>query len=161
MRDRRFVAEHRGGTLDKARHRQLMKWAYGCAERVVPLLGGQIDDRLKNALAVARAWEQGKATTGEAMKASVAAHAAARDAPDAVSMAVARAIGQAVATAHMADHSMGGALYALKALVKAGNAIDAERKWQSEQLPPEMREWVLSAMMEKEKTFKMHGPQSS
>lgn len=155
MRDRRFVAEHRGGSLDKARHRQLMKWAYGCAERVLPLLEGQIDDRVENALAVARAWEQGKATTGEAMKASAAAHTAAREASDPVSVAVARAAGQAVATAHMADHSMGGALYALKALKKAGMGVEAERKWQSEQLPPELREWVLGAMAEKEKHFAM------
>ena len=49
-----------------------------------------------------------------------------------ISIAVARSIGQAVATAHMADHSLGAAIYALKAVKFADKSIDAERKWQNE-----------------------------
>jgi hypothetical protein len=44
----------------------------------------------------------------------------------------------------MADHSLGGALYALKALKIAGESIETERKWQDEQLPSEIRELVLT-----------------
>ena len=33
-RDERFVAVHRAGTLDEARHRQLAGWAAECAEPV-------------------------------------------------------------------------------------------------------------------------------
>jgi hypothetical protein len=54
----------------------------------------------------------------------------------------------------MADHSLGAALYALKAVKNAGKSTDAERKWQNEQLPPEIRELVLTAIREKEKIFK-------
>ncbi len=155
MRDKRFVAEHRGGPLKRAQHRQLMKWAYECAEHVLPLLNEKIDERLSHALMVAREWEQGNASVGDARKASAAAHAAAREADDPVSIAVARSVGHAVATAHMADHSLGAALYAMRAVQKSGESVEAERKWQNEQLPKESRELVLSAMREKEKHFKL------
>ena len=61
MRDRRFVAEHRGGPLTKTQHRQLIKWACTCAEHVLPLLGKNIDQRLKDALMVAEKWRLGVA----------------------------------------------------------------------------------------------------
>ena len=34
MRDRRFVAVHRGGPLDRERHRLLAVWAAECAEHL-------------------------------------------------------------------------------------------------------------------------------
>lgn len=145
MRDQRFVAEHRGGPLKKEQHCQLMSWACACAEHVLPLFGEKPDNRLENAILIAREWAQGNASTGDAMKASVAAHAVARESSRPTSLAVARSVGQAVATAHMADHSLGAAWYALKAVKHAGTSTDAERRWQDEQLPPEIRDLVLSA----------------
>jgi len=149
MRDKRFVAEHRGGPLKIEQHVQLITWACDCAEHVLHLSGEIMDGRLKNALVTARAWAQGNASTGEAMKASVSAHAVARESSHPVSVAVARSVGQAVATAHMADHSLGTAWYALKAVKNAGKSIDAERKWQDEQLPSEIKELVLTARKSK------------
>ena len=122
-----------------------MKWACGCAEHVLPLLGEDIDERLTNALRVAKAWTHGNASVGDARKASAAAHAAARESSNPVYIAVARAVGHAIATAHMADHSLGSAWYALKAVKSAGKSVEAERIWQDERLPPEIRELVLSA----------------
>jgi hypothetical protein len=145
MRDKRFVAEHRGGPLKIEQHRQLILWACDCADHVLHLFGELPDERLKNALLIAREWAQEKASTGQAMKASVAAHAVARESSDPASVAVARSVGQAVAAAHMADHSLEAAWYALKAVEHAGTSTGAERKWQDEQLPPEIRELVLSA----------------
>lgn len=60
MRDKRFVAEHRGELLKKKQHRQLIEWACKCAEHILPLLGEQFDERLKNALVIAAAWAEGK-----------------------------------------------------------------------------------------------------
>jgi len=40
---------------------------------------------------------------------------------------------------------LGAALYALKAVKSAGQSIDAERRWQHELLPSEVRELVLTA----------------
>jgi hypothetical protein len=145
MRDRRFIAEHRGGPLKKEQHRQLIKWAYQCVEHVLTLCGEKPDERLIDAIRVAKAWEEENASVGEARKASVRAHAAARESPDPVSMAVARSAGHAVATAHMADHAPGAADYALKALKLSGKSVEKERQWQDEQLPIEIRELVLSA----------------
>jgi len=145
MRDTRFIAEHRGGPLKKEQHYQLITWACNCAEHVLPLFGEIIDERLKNALLIAREWAQGNASTGDAMKASLSAHAVARESSNPTAIAVARSVGHAVATAHMADHALGAAWYALKAVNHAGMSTDAERRWQDEHLPPEITDLVLSA----------------
>ena len=145
MRDKRFVAEHRGGPLKKEQHYQLMQWACDCSEHVLHLSGEKIDERLKKALHVAKEWKQGNASVGDARKASVDAHAVARKSSNPTAIAVARSVGHAVATAHMADHSLGASWYALKAVKNAGRSVDTERKWQDEQLPLEIKELVLTA----------------
>jgi len=145
MRDKRFIAEHRGGPLKKEQHYQLIQWACDCAEHVLPLFGENIDERLTNALRVANAWKQGKTSVGDARKAAVSAHAVARESSNPTAIAVARSVGHAVATAHMADHSLGAAWHALKAVKNAGKSIAAERKWQDEQMPSEIKDLVLTA----------------
>jgi hypothetical protein len=155
MRDIQFVATHRGGKLSEEHHRLLIRWARLCTGHVIPLIEGTIDNRITHALLIAEEWETGRATTGDAMKASVDAHAAARESSDPVTSAVARSAGQAVATAHMADHSLGAALYALKAVKNAGKSIDAEKIWQNNLLPHEIADLVHEAMQEKEKHFRM------
>jgi hypothetical protein len=158
MRDKRFVAVHRGGYLTKDNHRGLMRWARECSEHVLPLIDEKIDKRLIHALNVAKEWENDNVSTGDAMKASLDAHAVARESSNPISIAVARSIGQAVATAHMADHSLGAALYALKAVKHAGKSINEEREWQIkqlQQLPLEIVELVLTTMKKKEKGFKL------
>jgi hypothetical protein len=155
MRDKRFIAEHRGGLLKKEYHQLLMIWACLCAEHVLPLFGETQDDRLINALLIGKEWANGKTNAGEAIKASISVHTVARESANPTSMAVARAVAQAVAAAHMADHSLGAAIYALKAIKSAGKSIDEERKWQNEQLPSEIREIVLAARTSKEKALRL------
>jgi hypothetical protein len=145
MRDKRFVAVHRGGPLQKEKHYQLIQWACDCAEHVFPLLGDKIDQRLIKALDIAKACSLGKASVGDAREASVCAHTAAREATEPTVTAVARSVGYAVATAHMADHSLGAAWYALKAVKNAGGSIETEREWQDEHLPAEIKELVMTA----------------
>ena len=145
MRDKRFVAVHRGGTLTKEQHHQFMKWACDCAEHVLSLFGDPVDQRLMNALVTARAWIQGNTSVGDARKASIEAIIVARESLNPVSVSVARSVGHAVATAHMADHSTGAADYALKAIKLSNKSVDQERKWQDEQLPIEIKELVSSA----------------
>lgn len=147
MRDRRFVAAHRGGPLNRDSHIFLARWAADCAERVLPLFARHSEDtRPQRALDVARAWASGEVRTGAAMKASVAAHAAARQAKDKAAIAAARAAGQAVATAHAADHSMGALLYALKALEASGAASGPELELQLRKLLPRLLEPVSSGI---------------
>ena len=65
MRDKRFIAEHRNGTLKKEQYYQLIEWACNCAEHILNLFGEKIDDRLKNALYIAKEWKQGNASVGD------------------------------------------------------------------------------------------------
>jgi hypothetical protein len=155
VRDRRFVAEHRGGTLKIEQHRQLMTWACGCSENVLPLFGKEIDGRLKNALTVAKEWTKGNASVGEAREASLGAIAVANESKEPASIAVARSVGHAVATAHMADHALQAAQYAIKAVKSTEKSIDAEQKWQNEQLPSEIRALVKTAKKGKETILKI------
>jgi len=145
MRDKKFIAEHRGGLLKKEQHYQLIIWACDCAENVLPLFGEITDERLKNGLTVAKEWAQGNASVGDARKASINAIAAANESSNPTAIAVARSVGHAVATAHMADHSLIAVWYALKAVKYAGKSTDTERRWQNEQLPSEIKDLILTA----------------
>lgn len=148
MRDKRFIAVHRGGPLGREDHVFLARWAAGCAERVLHIFTQSRDDRRpKDALDVARKWANGEVKTGAAMKASVAAHAAAREVKDVAAIAAARAAGQAVATAHFADHSMGALLYAMKALEASGIPSGSEFQLQISKLPAHLREPVASGVI--------------
>jgi len=151
-RDPRFVAVHRGGLLDEATHRLLAAWAADCAEHVLPLFAARYpdDDRPARAIETAHAWSRGEVDVTDAREAAFAAHAAAREATDPVAREVARACGHAVATAHMADHELGAAFYAIRAVrlvspaSEAQAAGDRECRWQRERLPDSIRELVLS-----------------
>lgn len=149
MRDKRFVAVHHGGPLTKDHHHELIRWARECSEHVLPLIGQDIDKRLTYALDVAKEWEKEKLTVGEARKASLGAIAVANESSDPIIVAVARSIGHTVATAHMADHSIGAAEYALKAVKISGKSIEEERKWQDEKLTPDISELILTAREKK------------
>jgi len=89
--------------------------------------------------------------------ASLAAHAAARDAKenDAACFA-ARAAGQAVATAHVPQHAYGGACYALKAVAAADPAnavvnVAREWEWQAERLAEGLREEIMGRIVVEER----------
>jgi len=155
MRDKKFVAKHRGGLLSREQHIQLMNWAVRCAEHILPFLDEKVDERLIKALQIARDWSAGIASAGEARKASVNAHKVARESSDPLTIAVARSVGHTVATAHAADHSLGAALYAWKVFKNAGKNVELEKRWQEEQLPLEIREIVLKGLKEKGIHFKL------
>ena len=150
MRDRRFVAVHRGGPLDVANHRRLAAWAADCAEHVLHFFE-QVrpdDDRPRRAIELARAWARGEITMTPARTAAGHANAAARDLVGAAREA-AHAAGQAGAVAHVAAHELGAAAYAIRAARAAapGGERDAagrrECQWQRAQLPRQIRDLVL------------------
>ena len=150
-RDQRFVAIHRGGLLDPKSHSALALWAANCAARVLPIFERTVkDSRPRNAILIGRAWAAGNVKTGVAMKASLSAHAAARNAKDPIAKAAARAAGQAVASAHCADHSMGALLYVLKVYEMRGMSFERMLKAQIAKLPaklnPMVRKGVLSRL---------------
>ncbi len=160
-RDPRFVAVHRGGNLDLATHRLLVGWAADCAEHVLHLFteANPSDDRPSHAIAIAREWSIGNATVAQARQAAVDAHAAARESSHSAAIEVARSAGHAVATAHMADHELGAAAYAIRAVMKSVSKIDAIRvaelecRWQQAQLPETIRALVLSDQQNRNPKF--------
>ncbi|MDV2480830.1 hypothetical protein F8E02_02175 [Methanoculleus sp. Wushi-C6] len=135
-------------------------WAADCAERVLPLFERAYpeDSRPRSAIEACRAWVRtGVFTMAGIRGASLAAHAAARDAKenDAAHFA-ARAAGQAVATAHVPQHAYGAAYYALKAVAAAdpagaGVTVAAEREWQSQRLPEGLREEIMGRIVIQER----------
>ncbi len=65
MRDKRFVAAHRGGPLALAEHRLLAAWAADCAEHLLQMFERHSsDDRPRQAIEIGRAWVRGEVKTG-------------------------------------------------------------------------------------------------
>jgi len=135
-------------------------WAADCAERVLPLFERAYpeDDRPRTAIEVCRTWVRtGVFRMAEIRGASLAAHAAARDADEgSAAHFAARAVGQAVATAHVPQHAYGGAYYALKAVAAADPAnavanVAREREWQAGQLPEGLREEIMERIIVQER----------
>ena len=122
----------------------LAGWAIDCAKRVMPYFEETYpqDHRPRFALETLKTWiHTGVYKMAVVRKASLDSHAAAREVgEDNAARSVARACGQAVATAHVPMHAIGAALYAQQAIYRAGNLSDAdaavakERKWQYQHL---------------------------
>jgi hypothetical protein len=126
-------------------------WAADCAERVLPLFekARPDDDRPRRAIEECRKWaDTGKFKMAVIRKASLDAHAAARETEkDSAVCFAARAAGQAVATAHVAQHAFGGAYYALKAvaaadMVHAAANMADEWEWDLQKAPENLRDEI-------------------
>lgn len=148
-RDPRFVTIRRGGTLTDQHHHLLGLWAADCAEHVLPLFEAERpdDDRPRRALEAVRAWTRGELRMMASRAAGGHAMGAARDLSGAARFA-AYAAGQAACVAHVAEHDLGAAAYAIKA-ARAADPTDPEGagrrecRWQRAQLPDEIRDLVL------------------
>ena len=116
----------------------LAKWAIDCALRVLPLFEKKYKDkRPRIALDALKTWiKTQKFSMKVIRKASLDSHAAAREV-DGYYRSVARACGQAVATAHVKTHSIGSAMYSLQAIYLKTNSelnVEKERNWQYKRL---------------------------
>ncbi len=151
---------------DKPDQRLMAIWAADCVERVLPFFEQTYphDDRPRTAIEVCRTWVRtGIFKMAEIRSASLAAHAAARhakaDGHHAACFA-ARAAGQAVGTAHVAQHAFGGALYALKAIAAADPArakteVAKEHDWQAQHIATSLRPEFLKRVIVQERTSGM------
>jgi len=150
VRDSRLVTIRRGGTLTDSDHHLLALWAADCAEHVLPLFeqARPDDERPRRAIELGRAWTRGEVTMTQARTAAGHANGAARDLVGAPRFA-AYAAAQAANVAHVAEHDLGAAAYAIKAVRAAAsteNAADAGRReclWQRDQIPRTLRDLVL------------------
>ena len=149
MRDKKWVLEHRGGLLEIDQQKQLMKWSIECVNHLLPLLNNNINEKIINAITIGNNWIIGKANTGDAIKMSREIIKYVRTLNNELEILITRAAGHAVATAHMADHSMGSVYYGLKAIKINGGSIDSELNWQIEQIPSEIKELVINGLKNK------------
>jgi hypothetical protein len=130
--------------VKKTDKRILAKWAIDCTQRVIHFFEKEYphDTRPKIALTTLKTWiDTGVFSMTTIRKASLDSHAAARSIEEnsPARSSVARAAGQAVATAHVSIHSFACANYCLQAVFRASDmqgkeAIKQERKWQYQQL---------------------------
>jgi hypothetical protein len=148
VRDPRLITIRRGGSLTDADHRLLALWAASCAEHVLHLFEDErpSDPRPRQAIEAARAWASGemkmmnaRACGGHAMGAARPMRGAARYA--------AYAAGQAACVAHVSEHDLGAAAYAIRAAQAAqpsnADVGRAERDWQRNLLPDQIRTLVV------------------
>ncbi|WP_210648871.1 putative immunity protein [Nocardioides sp. SYSU D00065] len=150
VRDPRLVTVRRGGTLTDEHHHLLALWAAECAEHVLGLFEAARpgDRRPREAIEAARAWTRGEAAMMHTRAMGGHAMGAARDLRGAPRFA-AYAAGQAAVVAHVAEHDLGAAAYAIKAAVAAAPAGEeepvrlAELRWQRDRLPASVRDLVL------------------
>lgn len=148
VRDPRLITIRRGGTLTDADHHRLALWAAACAEHVLGLFEseGPHDTRPREAIEAARAWTRGEVSMMEARARGGHAMGAARQLAGAPRFA-AYAAGQAACVGHVAEHDLGAAAYAIRAVqASAQHSREAgarEREWQRRQLPEEVRSLVL------------------
>lgn len=149
VRDPRLITIRRGGTLTDADHQRLALWAAACAEHVLHLFEDEQgwDPRPREAIEAARAWAReemsmtdARARGGHAMGAARALHGAPRYA--------AYSAGQAACVSHVAEHDLGAAAYAIKAVRAANPGVPVagrtERDWQRRQLDS----WIRSLVIE-------------
>ena len=147
-RDPRLITIRRGGLLGDADHQLLALWAAKCAEHVLSLFEAEepTDPRPRNAVEAARAWARGEMKMMDARAAGGHAMGAARPLRGAARFA-AYAAGQAACVGHVAEHDLGAAAYAIRAVQAASpgstNAGRLERDWQRDQLPEQIRALVL------------------
>jgi len=148
MQNSKFsLAQHKNyfrELVNKTDQKTLAVWAIDCAERVMHYFEEKYpeDPRPREAIETLQAWiETGVFKMAVIRKASLSSHAAARDVgEDSPARSVARAAGQAVATAHVPTHAIGAAIYALQAIHRASDAsevdsaIAKERDWQTQHL---------------------------
>ena len=148
-RDPRLITIRRGGTLTNSDHRLHALWAATCAEHVLHHFETEhpCDIRPRAAIDAIRAWTRGETKMMESRAAGGHAMGAARELKGPARHA-AYAAGQAACVAHVAEHNLGAAAYAIKA-ARAGSPGDEELAgrlecaWQREQLPEAIRALVI------------------
>jgi hypothetical protein len=134
-------SEHVDHQIFQPDKKVLALWAIDCAEHVLPCFEEKYpnDKRPRKALETLNEWvDTGVFKMSVIRKASLDAHAAAKDAKEDYAKYAAHATGQAVATAHVPTHALGSSVYAIRAVAAySGNANEGlirERNWQLQRL---------------------------
>jgi hypothetical protein len=149
MRDKKWVLEYRGGCLKKEQHKQLMKWAINCVNHLLPLLNNNVNEEITDAINIGNEWINEKTKTIEAINKSREINKYVKTLNNELEIAITRAAGHAVASAHMADHSLGTVYYGLKAVKITGGSVESEINWQINHIPNDIKKLVLEGLRNK------------
>ncbi|TGL35793.1 putative immunity protein [Leptospira perdikensis] len=132
--------------LSQTDHKTSAQWALDCVERIFFYLKNleYEENRPQIALDTLKEWiKTGNFSMAVIRKAALDSHAAARKIDtDNETKSVARACGQAVATAHVKTHAIGAASYSLQAIHRANYNLDPEIAVQKE------RDWQYNHLLE-------------
>ncbi|MCW7468560.1 putative immunity protein [Leptospira kanakyensis] len=132
--------------LAKTDHKTSAQWALDCVERIFFYLENldYEESRPQIALDTLKEWiKTGNFSMAVIRKAALDSHAAARKIEtDNETKSVARACGQAVATAHVKTHAIGAANYSAQAVFRANENLDPELSVQKE------RDWQYNRLLQ-------------
>ncbi|XHH07758.1 MAG: putative immunity protein [Candidatus Bathyarchaeia archaeon] len=135
------VSERINHQIFRSDQKVLAFWAADCAEHVLVYFENECpnDNRPRKAIEECRAWANTGVFSMQVIRgASLSAHAAAKMAEKDDARFAAHAAGQAVATAHVATHALGSAVYGIRAVAAHSGMVDdglvKERNWQLELL---------------------------
>jgi hypothetical protein len=152
MRDKKWILEHRGGYLSDEQHKQLMKWAINCLNHLLPLLPllkNNINEKIQDAISIGNNWILGKAKTIDAINKSREIIKYIKTLNNELEIAITRAACHALASAHMADHSIRTVFYGLKAIKFSGGSMESEINWQIENIPNNVKNIVMEGLKNK------------
>lgn len=137
----RPATDLRGHQAFKPVQKTLALWAADCAEHVLPFFEEERpgDRRPRRAIEMCRAWAAtGVFRMAEVRRASLGAHAAAREARGGDAVAAARAAGHSIATAHVPTHAFGASVYGIRAAALRSkdqqSGASREEAWQLRRL---------------------------
>lgn len=150
IKDPRLVTIRRGGSLSDDHHKQMALWAALCAEHVLWVFekSSKDDNRPKEAIAKTRAWANGEIRTTESKVAAYYANESGRSVPKPAKYA-AYSAGQAAVVAHVPEHGLGAAAFAILSIMEESgieNRVEKAREewsWQKSKLPIEIRDLVI------------------
>ena len=131
-------------TLLEEDRKELIGWAARCVRRLLPIFEQHrpLARRLHDALAAVEYFQRGTLSVGALRQQAFLCHAAARECTDRSAQAVARACGQAAATAHMGAHARNIGRYTRKAL--SGKLLTEELEWQKQHAPNRLYDYIFN-----------------
>jgi hypothetical protein len=149
-KDPRLVTIRRGGSLSDENHRRLAFWAALCAEHVLFVFEKYKteDDRPRIAIMKTKAWANGEIRTTESKIAAYYANQSGRDAAKSAKYA-AYSAGQSAVVAHVPEHGLGAAAYAIRSIMEENgkdSKVEKAREewiWQVSKLPMEIKDLVI------------------
>ena len=109
-------------------------------------INNNINEKIINAINTGNNWINEDARTGDAIKSAREILKYVRTLNNELEIVITRAAGHAVATAHMADHSLGTVKYSLDAAKIVRGSIEKEIEWQIKNIPNELKKLVLEGL---------------